>query len=106
MGCILWVRELCAGYRRTLAEVLARDKFAPYVSIDDRQQFLPLLGRVTEMVPVTQNVRACRDPRDDKFLELAVNGDATVLITGDRDLLALDALRGIPIITPAAYLSQ
>jgi uncharacterized protein len=89
-----------------LAEVLARRKFDPYVSVADRQQFLRLLSRVTELVPVIHTVRACRDPRDDKFLELAVNGAATLIVTGDNDLLSLDPFRDIPIITPASYLAR
>lgn len=87
-----------------LAGVLARPKFTPYVTIKDRQQFIRLLGRVAEMVPITHIIRACRDPKDDKFLELAVNGGAQLIITGDKDLLVLNPFRGIPIITPAQYL--
>lgn len=87
-----------------LADVLARPKFASYVSIQDRQQFIRLLGRIAEMVPITHTIRACRDPKDDKFLEVAVNGAATVIITGDNDLLALNPFRKIAIITPAQYL--
>lgn len=89
-----------------LAEVLAREKFDPYVSVAERQQFLRLLSRVTEVVPITHTVRACRDPRDDKFLELAVNGEATVIVTGDNDLLSLNPFRDIPIITPASFVSR
>lgn len=89
-----------------LADVLARSKFDPYVSIEDRQQFLRLLGRIAEMVPIVHTIRACRDPRDDKFLELAVNGEADLIVTGDADLLALHPFRGIPIITPAAYIES
>lgn len=89
-----------------LAGVLAHPKFAPYVSVQDRQQFIRLLGRVAEMVPITHMIRACRDPKDDKFLELAVNGGASVIITGDKDLLALNPFRKIAIITPAEYLSR
>ena len=87
-----------------LADVLARPKFDRYISVEDRQQFLRLLGRIAEMVPITYTVHACRDPRDDKFLELTVNGSADFIITGDRDLLALDPFRGIPIIRPAEFL--
>ena len=87
-----------------LADVLGRLKFAPYVSIQDRQQFIRLLGRVAEMVPITHTIRACRDPNDDKFLELAVNGEAQLIVTGDKDLLVLNPFREIAIITPAQYL--
>ncbi|WP_459868116.1 putative toxin-antitoxin system toxin component, PIN family [Endothiovibrio diazotrophicus] len=48
----------------------------------------------------------CRDPKDNKFLELAVAGGASALITGDQDLLALHPFRGIPILAPADFLAQ
>lgn len=56
-------------------------------------------------MPITHAVRACRDPKDDKFLELAVNGRADLIVTGDRDLLDLNPFRDIPIIAPAEYLA-
>ena len=87
-----------------MADVLARPKFERYVTVADRQQFLRLLGRVAELVPVVYRVQACRDQNDDKFLELAINGEADLIMTGDEDLLALDPFRGTPIVTPAAYL--
>jgi uncharacterized protein len=87
-----------------LAEVLSRSKFDRYVSIEDRRQFIRMLGRVAEMVPIMYKIRASRDARDDKFLELAVNGNAELILTGDRDLLVLNPFRGIPILSPAAYL--
>lgn len=89
-----------------LATVLARAKFDAYVSVADRQQFLRLLGRIAVTVPVLHRVRACRDPNDDKFLEVAVNGDAQTIITGDADLVAMGTYRAIPILTPAAYLAK
>ncbi len=44
---------------------------------------------------IIHTIRACRDARDDKFLELAVNGEASLIITGDADLLELDPFQGI-----------
>jgi len=55
-------------------------------------------------VPVFTTIRVCRDPRDDKFLELAVDGRADLILTGDSDLLTLHPFRGIAILTPAQYL--
>lgn len=89
-----------------LADVLARPKFDRYVTLEDRQQFLRLLGRVAEWVPVIAAVQACRDPDDDKFLELAVSGQADTIVTGDDDLLILDPFQGIAIVTPADYLAR
>jgi putative PIN family toxin of toxin-antitoxin system len=56
-----------------------------------------------ELVTSTERIAACRDPADDKFLELAVNGRAALIVSGDRDLLALNPFRQIPIVTPAAF---
>ena len=89
-----------------LAAVLARAKFDAYVSVADRQQFLRLLGRIAVTVPVLHRVRACRDPNDDKFLEVAVNGDAETIITGDADLVAMGTYRAISIVTPGTYLAR
>lgn len=87
-----------------LSDVLARDKFDRYVSREDRQHFLRLLGGIARVIPITQRIAACRDPRDDKFLDVALNGDAQVLLTGDQDLLELDPFHGIAIVGPAEFL--
>lgn len=88
-----------------LADVLGREKFDRYVSASRRREFLDRYGRLVEMVEIERPVRACRDPKDDKFLELAVNGAADCVVAGDGDLLALHPFRGISIVTPAAYLA-
>ena len=46
----------------------------------------------------------CRDPKDDRILELAVNGNASFLVTGDDDLLTLNPFRGIQILVPSKLL--
>jgi putative PIN family toxin of toxin-antitoxin system len=89
-----------------LSEVLSRRSLNPYVSVKDRQEFIRLLGRIVELVPITMRIQACRDPKDDKFLELAVNGSADLIVTGDKDLLVLDPFRGISIIRPARYIER
>ncbi len=89
-----------------LTEVLARSKFDAYVSVADRQEFLRRLLRVAEMVEILRQIQACRDPKDDKFIELAVNGDAQTIVTGDRDLLVLDPYQGVRIMAPADFLAS
>ncbi len=88
-----------------LAQTISRDKFNPYVSLEDRQEFFRLYARLAEWVPISSTVRVCRDPNDDKFLELAVDGQAQMVVTGDKDLLGLSQYRGIEILTPAAVLA-
>jgi putative PIN family toxin of toxin-antitoxin system len=87
-----------------LAETLNRDKFDPYVSMTDRQELFNQFARVAEWVPVTTAVRLCRDPKDDRFLELAVDGQAHMIVTGDKDLLALSPFRAVRLLTPGEVL--
>jgi len=86
--------------------VLRRPKLAAYVSPSESTAILTDLARVVEPVPIRERVELCRDPRDDKFLELALAGRADFLLTGDADLLALHLFRGTAILTPAAYLDD
>jgi len=88
---------------KELADVLARRKFAHYFTPAERTIFLSLLADVVTLVPIVQRIEVCRDPKDDKFLELALNGEADLIITGDKDLLTLDPFHGIRIMTPAQY---
>ena len=55
---------------------------------------------------MTAEVSACRDPKDDKFLELALSGAATHLISGDDDLLALHPVRGVAILSPHDFIAE
>ena len=91
---------------RELAEVIMRPKFDAYVTQNEREEFLRLLSSVAVRVVIVRHVRACRDPKDDKFLELAVNGEADRLVTGDGDLLALHSFEGVPIMTPKAFVED
>jgi putative PIN family toxin of toxin-antitoxin system len=89
-----------------LADVLSRQKFDRYVSLDDRKGFLMRLGKIAEFISILQQVRECCDPKDDKFLEVALNGRADVIITGDTDLLAMHPWRGVAILSAAGYLKE
>ncbi len=93
----------------TLAEIqdiFNRPKFDKYISKFARNEFLKDFIETVENVEIMQSFSACRDPKDDKFLELSVNGKAEYLITGDRDLLVLHPFRNIQILTPADFLTN
>ena len=89
-----------------LNDVLRRPRFDKYVHEDERLEFLATLVRDAELVAVTDVVTDCRDLKDNKFLELALSGKATHIITGDKDLLVLHPFRGISILTPRGFLGQ
>ena len=89
-----------------LEGVLSRSKFDRYLLEDERKEFLGALIKEAEIIEITERITACRDPRDDKFLELTVSGRADSLITGDPDLLVLHPYRDISILRPAEFLEQ
>ena len=88
-----------------LGEVLGRSRFDRYLSEEARQEFLSVLVRRSELVEVTESLSVCRDPKDDKFLELAISGRATIIVSGDEDLLALHPFRGVDIVSPQGFLT-
>jgi putative PIN family toxin of toxin-antitoxin system len=85
-----------------LFEVLVRPYFDSLIDPEARA-WLKKLMAAAELVTISERIAACRDPTDDKFLELAVNGHADLIVTGDSDLIALNPFRDIPILTPAAF---
>lgn len=87
-----------------LNEVLGREKFNRYLTSDEREEFLEALIERAVLVEITENVRECRDPKDDKVLELALNGEAQYIISGDRDLLVLHPFRDALVITADEFL--
>jgi hypothetical protein len=89
-----------------LVEVMKRARFDRYVEADLRKQLVVAYMNACETVKITSSIRACRDARDDKFLELAVDGRADLIVTGDLDLLELHPFRGIAILTPTDYLRR
>ena len=103
--------EICVS-SESLAElrtVLDREKFDRYADPKQRQSFVESFRRdsrlfiVPEPDPVTLTPR-CRDPRDNKFLALALAAEAAVIVSSDEDLLALDPWNDIRILTPAQFL--
>lgn len=87
-----------------LNEVLRRKGFEKYVIEDERIEFITALVREATLVEITDTVTECRDPKDNKFLESAVSGKATCIVSGDDDLLVLHPFRGIPVLTPRQFL--
>lgn len=87
-----------------LNDIFRREKFNRYVSLELRERLLAAMVRDSELIEITEKIQACRDPKDDRILEPAVNGRASTIVTGDIDLLVLNPFRGIQIVTPAGLL--
>lgn len=88
-----------------LTNVLSRSKFDRYITSEIREDFLASLMLEAEIVRITEKITACRDPKDNKFLELAISGYADYLLTGDQDLLVLHPFRTLQIITVSNFLN-
>jgi uncharacterized protein len=101
-GIVLSTQDLVTEVR----DVLARPKFDRYVSAQMRDEFLVTYIRDAEFVEVTQHIAVCRDPKDDRVLEAALNGQATCIVSGDDDLLVLHPFHGIPIIRPSEFIAR
>lgn len=81
-----------------LADVLLRPKFNRYIDAEDIKAFITAYVESAEQVMPKSTIKACRDSKDDKFLELAIDGQADVILSGDTDLLDLKSYNDIPII--------
>jgi uncharacterized protein len=94
--------------KETAAEienVLSRPKLDRFVSASLRQQFLHHYLAQSNEVLVVDDVVACRDPKDDKFLSLALASGASVLMSGDEDLRVQHPFRGIAILSPREFMA-
>jgi putative PIN family toxin of toxin-antitoxin system len=88
-----------------LHEVVIREKFSK-VPLADREALFTEYMEAVEIIRPTILVKACRHPKDGKFLSLAVSGGANLILTGDNDLLVLHPFRNIDILKPKQYLDR
>jgi uncharacterized protein len=88
-------------------EVLFRKKLDGYFSSEaERLEVIDKVEKNSVIVFPTIKIEACRDEKDNKFLELAATAKATYVITGDKDLLVLHPYSGISIVTPVEFLTH
>lgn len=87
-----------------LADVIFRSKFDKYLSDSKRLDFLSNYRKSVIWIEVVNHVNDCRDKKDNKFLSLALSAKATLIISGDEDLLILNPYKNIPIITARMFL--
>lgn len=72
-----------------IADRIYKTKFDKYISNQRREEFLNLIKTQSKFIQPTSQITSCRDPDDNKFLELAIDSHAKFLMTGDKDLLTL-----------------
>ncbi len=87
---------------------LWRPKFDRYLSMDLRKRILHDLKAAAMWIAVPADITSIahrRDPDDDKFIHAALAAKAPWLVTGDQDLLSLNPLVSLQILTPGEALS-
>jgi hypothetical protein len=99
------VFALSAAVDGEIAGVLNRPRFARAIPLARRERVLEILRHAAVWFEPTVRVTDCRDPKDNKYLELALAAGAETIVSGDDDLLVLDPWRGVRIVRPADYLA-
>ncbi len=88
-------------------EVLFREKFDKYFDNDNERWRIINKVELNSIVIASEVlITDCRDPKDNKFLELAISASASCIITGDKDLLVLHPFRGIPILNAVDFINN
>ncbi|MFD2962464.1 MULTISPECIES: putative toxin-antitoxin system toxin component, PIN family [Olivibacter] len=100
-GTLLVSDEIVAEY----VIVFSREKFNRWVKMETRIDFIENIISNSISINPAQTITACRDPKDDKYLSLAVSAQASCIITGDKDLLVLHPFDKIPILNPTDFLT-
>lgn len=102
---------ICDESIAELTDVLHRNKFVPKAPLAKREEFIDFIrlrGKhfTLDSAQLAVARGECRDPDDERYLALALSAQATTIVSGDADLLAIGAWRGVAIRTPADYLKQ
>ncbi len=84
-----------------LREVLGRDRLKPYIRPEEASDLLYNLESLGVVVSELPNVDISPDPKDAPILATGIAGQADLIVSGDKkDMLALDHIGDIPIVTP------
>ncbi len=90
-----------------LIEVLFREKFDKYfLNNNERWIIINKLEIHAKLFTPDISITDCRDPNNNKFLELAISANASCIITCDKDLLVLHPFRGIPILNAVDFINN
>ena len=89
-----------------LVDVVTRPRLARFLDPALRSELLWQLDTLGALFAPTERVTDCRDPKDDKYLELALAAGADAIVSSDQDLLVLHPWRGVRVLRPADYLAE
>ncbi len=100
MACVRIGVAISEQVMSELLDVLQRPGVARFLKPDLRSELLGQLVALGIPFEPAERVTDCRDPKDDKYLELALASYADTIVSSDRDLLVLHPWRSVCILTP------
>ena len=96
---------ISAEFIDEIVEVIQRIKFRKYFKMDDVERLLLKIKLRADFIEVTSEIKKCIDPKDNFLLSLSQDGNASHLLTGDKDLLVLKRFGQTKILKITEYLS-
>ncbi len=87
-----------------IKEVLNRSKFSNLITKAEVDELIFLLRFYSEIIVSEQDIKDCRDPKDNMILEIAIYGNADFIITGDKDLLVLNPYKRCHVVTLSEFM--
>lgn len=87
-------------------EVSQRPKFKKYFDLTDLESLMLYFEKTGEFIKVTTDLKLCRDGKDNFLLNLAVDGTADFLVTGDSDLLEIGEIGKTRILTWKSFIDE
>lgn len=101
-GILVFSEELLDEF----LEVARRPKFRRFFSASDIEEILETIDEYADFVKVKTKIEVCRDTKDNFLLSLSVDGNADILLTGDKDLLDLINFGETKIMTISSFLQD
>ena len=98
-----------AQNRATWAELTSRlekPKFDRYFEAGQRLVYLTRLAQLVKMFDLVAKVAISRDADDDKFIALAIDSGAKIVISGDEDLKRIGSYEGVQVLSPSEFLTK
>jgi putative PIN family toxin of toxin-antitoxin system len=98
---------VCPQLLEELNRVLQYSKFQRYFNNETRLRFIALIAALGELVDVPDELpRVVRDPKDDYLIACALTGEADFIISGDKDVLDLNMIGRIQIISARYFVNE
>ena len=93
---------------REILEVVSRPELRrrfPEMSDVPRMHLVLSIIEEADVAEPTEHFSVCRDPKDDKFFECAVTGEADYIVSEDSDILVISDYRGVKTLSAVQFLA-